>query len=78
VKLGLFLGIIAGAAIAFVLGKEKAAAPSLESTANEAPGDASGVVDKLRGQVKEAIDAGRGAADEKEAEMRRRFEESKS
>ncbi|HLF71640.1 MAG TPA: hypothetical protein VI759_05765 [Dehalococcoidia bacterium] len=77
-KRGLFLGIIVGAAIAFLIGKQKTAAPSLESTPNQAPGEAAGVVDKLRGQVKEAIEAGREAADEKEAEMRRRFEESKS
>ena len=75
-KRGLILGIIAGFAAAYLLGKEKLMGTP-EPTNSEAGRDAGGVVDKLKHQAEEAVSAAKQAAEEKEAEMRRRFEESK-
>ncbi|MPZ48549.1 MAG: hypothetical protein GEU75_04420 [Dehalococcoidia bacterium] len=83
-RLGFFLGFLIGAAVASVLGKvEHGEAPAVEEAAQkleseidaatESPKNALG---QLKQHAREAMDAAKEAADEKEAEMRKAFEQS--
>ena len=79
-RLGFFLGFLIGAAIASVLARtEQAEAPS---SAGDGPAPepgvtpAAGPMDQLRELAHEAMAAARKAAQEKEAEMLRRYDES--
>ena len=72
---GILLGLLAGAGIASLLNTEKAEAPANESQPQGASTDAGGVVDKLKHHVDEAKAAGKQASEEKQTELRRRYED---
>jgi hypothetical protein len=74
--------VVVGAAIAAVLsGKRRAEAPTREPDSPDvepaAPGDLKGTIDKIRAHAQEAIEAAHEAQTEKEAELRREFEQAK-
>jgi hypothetical protein len=75
-RMGFFLGFLIGAAVASILSqtrKEDDAPVSvtIEDTDREGP------LDKLRRRAQDAMQAAREAAEEKEREMLRRYEETR-
>ena len=80
-RLGFFLGFLIGAAVASALSKAERgeAPPSPREAARKLEAGvpaARDAIEQFKQQAREAMDAAREAADEKEAEMRRQFEES--
>ena len=77
-KVGLFLGILAGAAAAAVLAKPRPAlAPSQERSAVSPASPATPLkdtLDQVRRRASEALDAAYEAAQETEEELRRQYE----
>ncbi len=80
VKLGVFLGLLAASAIAGVIVKTKTAeAPGLEAAGSgeEEKPPLKEALARVRQRTNEAMEAGHQASDEKEAELRSRYEQLK-
>ncbi len=79
-KLGIFLGVLAGSAAAGVLLKTKRAeapgvAPAPANETEKPP--LKEALDRVRQRANEAIEAAQRASDEKESELRGRYEQLK-
>jgi hypothetical protein len=80
IRKGFFLGFLAGAAINSLLSRSKRAeAPGLDQAAREGERPASPLretLERIRRHADDAINAAHEAAEEKEAELRRRLYEA--
>ncbi len=75
-KTGVFLGLVVGAALAAVFGRKMVAeAPTDEEPYPAASGAQAlrEAIERLRQRASQALEAAHEAADEKEAELRRRY-----
>ena len=77
-RVGFFIGFIGGAMVSSHCTKrEQVDAPDAEAGLQaESKGATRGVLDEIRVKIREAMAAAREAADEKEREMRRDFDQA--